>query len=247
VRPIGGDLMVGAGCLGHSDRLLAMSSRDSPQRGRELMRRSSVVAVIAMLMAAGAFALGHTSTPRAGSPNLIRLEHGVPVGVLDTRAGALAAADNYLASEDEALLSADGTRRVVDAIWAPADRAVELVQPFPAAGLAGKPATFAGLKLTAAVAADKLESYTPQTAQIAVWHEITIWSPTVAPTQRWTLDTVTLVWDSGRWLVAQRSPAPDSKTPVPSWTSGGPPDRTSRAFDARLAGMSAPYYEGSQP
>jgi hypothetical protein len=135
----------------------------------------------------------------------------------------------------------------VDTEWAPGDRAVELAQPFQAAALAGKPAAFADLKLAASVAAHKLESYTPQTAQIGVWHEITIWSPTVVPTQRWTLDTVTLVWDSGRWLVASRSSAPDSQTPVPSWTSGGRQERTSQAFDARLAGMSAPYYDGSQP
>jgi hypothetical protein len=198
-------------------------------------------------MAAGAFALGYGSTPKAVRPNPTQLEHGMPVGVLDTRAGALAAADNYVASEDEATLSAAAIRRVVDTVWAPEDRAVELVQPFPAAALAGKPHTFARLKLTAAVAADKLESYAPQTARIGVWHEITIWSPTIVPTQRWILDTITLVWGSGRWLVASRSSAPDSETPVPSWTSGGPADRTSQAFDARLAGMSAPYYEGSQP
>ena len=61
------------------------------------------------------------------------------------------------------------------------------------------------------------------------------------------LDTVTLVWDDGRWLVASRTSAPDSKTPVPAWTSGTPRDSTSEAFDTRLAGMSAPYYRGVTP
>jgi hypothetical protein len=206
-----------------------------------------VVAIAALLIAAGASALGYGPAPKAARPNPIRLEHGVPIGVLDTPAGALAAADNYVASEDDALLSPGELRQVVDTVWAPAERAVELAQPFPAAALAGKPATFAGLRLTAAVAADKLEAYTPQSAEIGVWDEITIWSPTVAPTQRWTLDTVTLVWDAGGWLVASRSAAPDSGTPVPEWTSGGAQDRTSEAFDARLAGMSAPCYGGGLP
>jgi hypothetical protein len=208
---------------------------------------TSFVALAAVLAMAGGLAVGSETKPRATLPDPIRLETGVPVGILDTESGAVAAADNYVASEDDALLSPAGIRRVVDTVWAPTDRAVELARPFPAAALAGKPATFAGLKLIAAVAADKLEAYTPRTAQVDVWEEIMAWSPTVEPTQRWTLDTVTLEWDSGRWLVASRAAAPDSATPVPAWTSGGGLDRTSRAFDARLVGMSAPYYRGSHP
>jgi hypothetical protein len=124
---------------------------------------------------------------------------------------------------------------------------VELAQPFPAATLAGKPATFPGLELAAAVAGAELDSYTPASAQVVVWHEITLWSPAVVPTQRWSLDTVMLVWDGGRWLVASRTAAPDPETPVPAWTSGTPRDNTSEAFDTRLAGMSGPYYTGVTP
>jgi hypothetical protein len=203
-----------------------------------------LVAVALVLIAGGAMTFGYETAARAVRPNPIRLEHGVPVGVLDTPAGAVAAADNYVASEDDALLSSDELRRVVNTVWAPQERQVELAQPFPAAALAGKPTSFAGLSLTAAVAADRLESFTRQGAEIGVWEEITVWSPTVVPTQRWTLDTVTLAWGSGRWLVTTRSASPDSATPVPAWTSGTAQDRTSQAFDTRLAGMSAPYYGG---
>lgn len=211
-----------------------------------MMRNVSLLAAL-LLITAGSLAFGYATMPRGTRPNSMRLDHGVPVGVLDTAAGAVAAADNYVASEDNALLSAGQLRRVVDTEWAPAERAVELAQPFPAATLAGKSATFAGLKLTAAVAADKLEAYSPRRAQVGVWSEITTWSPTVLPTQRWALDTVTLVWDSGRWLVASRSAAPDAATPAPAWTSGGMQDRATAAFDTRLAGMSAPYYGGAAP
>lgn len=209
------------------------------------MRGWSLLVVLVVLpISVAAVAVGYRTAPKRAAANPVRLERGVPVGVLDTPAGALAAADNYLVSEDDALVSADRLRRVIDTAWAPAERSVELAQPFPAAAVAGRPATFAGLKLTAAVAADKLEAYTPRSAQVGVWHEFTTWAPSVAPTQRWSLDTVTLVWASGHWLIASRSTAPDSATPVPGWTSGSPSDRTSAAFDARLAGMSAPYYGG---
>jgi hypothetical protein len=206
---------------------------------------AGVVAVL--LVVVGALALGYQTAPRVVGTNPIRLEAGVPVAVVDTPVGAIAAAENYLASEDDALLSRGEIQRVVDTLWAPGERDVELAQPFPAAALAGRPATFPGLKLAAAVAGAKLESYSPQSAQVLVWHEITLWSGSVAPTQRWVLDAVTLVWDSGRWLVAARMAAPDSETPVPAWTSGTPQDRTTEAFDTRLVGMSAPYYRGLTP
>ena len=211
------------------------------------MRTRFVLALGAVVVTAGALAFGYETVPATTRPNAIRLEHGVPVGVLDTRAGAVAAADNYVATEDDSLLSPSQIRGVVDTEWAPQERAVELAQPFLAAALAGEPATLDGLKLTAAVAADKLQAYSPQSAQVSVWSEITIWSSTVAPTQRWTLDTVTLAWDSGRWLVTSRSTAPDSSTPVPVWTSGDMRDRASTTFDTRLADMSAPYYSGGTP
>ena len=211
------------------------------------MRTRFVLALGAVVVTAGALAFGYETVPATTRPNAIRLEHGVPVGVLDTRAGAVAAADNYVATEDDSLLSPSQIRGVVDTEWAPQERAVELAQPFLAAALAGEPATLDGLKLTAAVAADKLQAYSPQRAQVSVWSEITIWSSTVAPTQRWTLDTVTLAWDSGRWLVTSRSTAPDSSTPVPVWTSGDMRDRASATFDTRLADMSAPYYSGGTP
>jgi hypothetical protein len=207
---------------------------------------AGILIVGSLVITAGGVALGYETSAKPTRPNPIRLRDGVPVGVLDTPDGALAAADNYVASEDNALLSPDSLRRVVNAVWAPAERSVELAQPFPAAALAGKPGTFSGLKLTAAVAADKLEAFTPRTAQVGVWHELTIWSPSVEPTQRWSDDTLTLVWDSGRWLIASRSAVPDAVTPVPAWTSGAPADRTSQAFDARLAGMSAPFYGAAE-
>jgi hypothetical protein len=210
------------------------------------MRRSLALITLGALLLAGGFAAGHQPSSRSVSrPPIIRLEHGVPVAVRNSPAGAIAAADNYLAAEDQALTAAGALRQVVGADWAPADRATELSRPFPAATLAGRPQTFAGLKLTAAVAATKLVSYAGGDAEVGVWHEVTVWSSAVEPTQRWMLDTVGLRWSSGQWVIASRSSAPDAHTPVPAWTNGTTADRTTGAFESRLAGMSVPYYEGA--
>lgn len=210
------------------------------------MRRAAwSVAEISLPLIAVAALVGYSTAPTTEHPNPIRLDHGIPVVVLDTPGGALAAADNYLASEDSALFSADQLRTVVNTDWLPQERSVELTQALPSAALQSTPFGLGDAQLTAAVAADKLEAFTRVSARVGVWHEITVWSsaPVVSqPAQHWMLDTVTLAFNGSRWLVASRSTAPDSRTPVPAWTSGGPRDRTIEAFDTRLAGMSAPYY-----
>jgi hypothetical protein len=198
--------------------------------------------VCAVLVLGAAVAGGLATAPVTTDPDPIMVRQGVPVGVERTPNGAIAAADNYVAAEDRALTSAAGMRAVVETDWVPSARRVELAQPYPAAAIAGKPLSFPGLRLAADVAADRLESYSSNTAQIGVWDEITVWSSTVAPTQHWELDTINLVWGAGQWQVASRLTAPDAQTPVPSWTSGGPADRTSAAFDSQLAGMATPYY-----
>ena len=63
----------------------------------------------------------------------------------------------------------------------------------------------------------------------------------MSPRQGWNLVDTTLVWRRGRWLVlsmnTERTPAP-----VPSVVFVDGPNNQSRVFDARLAGMTAPYY-----
>jgi hypothetical protein len=208
-------------------------------------RRALALLAVAAIPGAGA-AAGFATAPVTAHPNPIVLKQGVPVGVQGTPGGAVAAADNYVATEDRDLLSVRQLRTLVEADWAPSARSVELAQPYPAAALTGKLATFAGLHVVADVAADRLEAYAADSAQVDVWAEVTLWSPAIVPMQRWELDAVSLIWSHGQWLIASRSSSPDAQTPVPSWTSGGPGDRTSSAFDARLAGMSTPYY-GAAP
>lgn len=206
------------------------------------MGRAALVTAGALAVIAGAFWGGYATPRTTAHPNPIVLEHGVPVGVGHSSSGALAAADNYLAAEDSSLLSPGALRAVVDTDWTVRERQVELAQAVPAASLRTTPAELGDTKLTASVAAHKLESYAPSSARVGVWHELTVWSSTLAPTQYWSLDTVTLLWRDGRWLVSSRVTSPTTATPVPPWSGGSPDDRTSAAFDQRLAGMSAPYY-----
>jgi hypothetical protein len=241
---------VGAGNRGIGRQRIDPDDRGRDGRGDAVTRGrigSPVAAALAVaaLVVGAAGAAGLATPPAMPHPDPIVLHRAVPVGVQDTPAGAIAAADNYLAAEDRALLSRSLLRTLVDLDWSPSARAAEFARPLPAAALAGKPETFPGLELTAAIAADRLDAYTAGTAQVGVWHEITLWSPTIAPAQRWELDAVSLVWRSGQWQVATRVAAPDAQTPVPSWTGGDQQDRTSAAFDARLAGMSTPYYGGT--
>jgi len=200
------------------------------------------LAIGAAVLVAGAFTAGLATRAHTAHPDPVRLDRGVPIGVLHTPDGAVAAADNYLAAEDGALLSPDQLRQVIATDWTPRERQVELSQPLPTATLKTTPQQLGDTRLTAVVAANKLESFSSNRAQVGVWHELTTWSSTRPPAQHWMLDTVTLVWQDGRWLTTSRVTAPDADTPVPAWTNGGPSDRTSQAWDEQLAGMTAPYY-----
>lgn len=207
---------------------------------------------VALFVAAGT--LGVTQATSPTHPNALRLERGVPVVVADTPQDAVAAADNYLAAEDQALLKPAKLRLVVDTDWAPQERQVELSQGLPWMALPPRttPSGAArgcggACRITGAVAANKLESFARGSAQVAVWHEIVLWGPAFEPSQYWMLDTLALVWDGRAWVVSSRVPATGSQTPVPEWTNGTAVDQTGLAWDQRLAGMTPPLYGGGRP
>jgi hypothetical protein len=205
-----------------------------------VVRAVLAVGAVAALVAVGAAGYGSAGSTPASNP--LRLVSGIPVGVLDSPAGAVSAADNYLAAEDGALLDPALLRRVIATDWTVADRQSEASLTVPSAALRTTPGSLGDLHLTAAVAGDRLESYSPRAARVGVWHEVTFWSSSVAPAQHWSLDSVALVWRSGRWQVASRVVAPVAQTPVPGWVNAAPGERSSAALSAALSGMSAPYY-----
>jgi hypothetical protein len=88
------------------------------------MPRRTVAGVAAVLAAGAAFglafAVGRATAPSPAPADAIRLVHDLPVGVLDTPAGALAAADNYVAVGITASLDGRELEAFADALVTPA-------------------------------------------------------------------------------------------------------------------------------
>ncbi len=173
----------------------------------------------------------------------VELLGGVPVGVKDTQAGALAAADDYVAlssqsvEQDPALFAA-----LVAQVYAPEIRERTLAQAAQIrAGDTQNMSNYQqGGRGIAVIAARRLDSYTPRSATVTSWLAGMVWGPRLAPRQSWNLIDTTLHWQSGRWLVTasetDRTPAP-----VPAIVYVNAHNDDARAF-GRLAGMSAPFY-----
>jgi hypothetical protein len=181
---------------------------------------------------------GHASPTEA-----IRLADGVPVGVKDTPAGALAAADNYLAvasqsiEQDPLVFSA-----LVAQAYAPQARPGTLAQAQKVrAGDAQNMANYRdGGRGIAVIAARRLDSYTPASATVTSWLGGFVWGPQLSPRQTWNLVDTTLDWQAGRWLVLSSDTDP-TPAPVPSIVYVDGPNDRAPAFD-RLAAMTAPFY-----
>ncbi len=204
------------------------------------------VCVLALVVLLGVFMASSGSGGR-GQAGAIELVDGVPVGVRHTRAGALAAADNYLAlasqsvEQDPAVFAA-----LVAQVYAPGIRAGTLAQAgrLRARDVQNMSNYRQGGRGIAVVAARRLDSYTPQQATVTSWLGGVVWGPRLAPRQTWNLVSTTLRWQAGRWLVEASSTAP-TLAPVPSivYVEGGN-DRAG-AF-ARLAGMTGPFYGAAE-
>ena len=177
------------------------------------------------------------------APGAIELSHGVPVGVQDTRAGALAAADNYLAlasqsvEQDPAAFAA-----LVAQAYAPAvrDRTLAQAQQLRGADTQNMTNYQQGGHGIAVIAARRLDSYTPQAATVTSWLGGFVWGPDLSPRQSWNLVDTTLRWQAGRWLVVSSNTDP-TPAPVPSVVYVNGANDRSPAF-GRLAGMTAPFY-----
>jgi len=199
----------------------------------------AVLALVLALLAVGVLAPGRAGRP----PSAIELSHGVPVGAQDTRAGALAAADNYLAlasqsvEQDPAAFAA-----LVAQAYAPAVRDHTLAQAQQLRGADTQNMTNyqQGGHGIAVIAARRLDDYTPQAATVTSWLGGFVWGPDLSPRQSWNLVDTTLRWQAGRWLVVS-SNTDLTPAPVPSVVYVNGANDQSPAF-GRLAGMTAPFY-----
>jgi hypothetical protein len=204
---------------------------------------------LAGLLALGALATGAligraTTSARGGTPAAATIVHGIPVGVQDSAAGALAAADNYLAIASQTVEQNPAEfAALVNTVYAPGSRASTLAQAAAARGadVADMRNYARGGRAVAVIAARRLDHYTPGRATVTSWLGGFVWGPAISPRQSWNLVDTTLLWRQGRWLIASMS-TERTAAPVPSvvFVDGG--NNRSGAFDARLAGMTAPFY-----
>ncbi|MGA2321560.1 MAG: hypothetical protein ABSG95_12600 [Solirubrobacteraceae bacterium] len=215
------------------------------ERGLSALAAAAValglLALVLALLAAGV--LGPDAAGRGSAPGAIKLSHGVPVGVQDTPAGALAATDNYLAlasqsvEQDPAVFAA-----LVAQVYAPAVRNRTLAQAQKLRGADTQNMTNyrRGGHGIAVIAARRLDTYTPMAATVTSWLAGFVWGPALPPRQSWNLVDTTLRWQAGRWLVVSSDTDP-TPAPVPSVVYVSAANDQSPAF-GRLAGMTAPFY-----
>lgn len=201
-----------------------------------------VGAVVLVLLLASILGLAHSGV-HGGEVAAVKLIGGVPVGVQDTSAGALAAADNYVAlasqsiEQDPAMFA-----ELVAQVYAPQARIHALAEAgHVRAGDTQNMSNYReGGHGIAVIAARRLDSYTPDTATVTSWLGGFVWGRHLAPRQTWDLVDTTLSWHARRWLVLN-SNTDATPAPVPSIVYVEGDNNQTPAF-ARLAGMSAPFY-----
>ena len=201
----------------------------------------ALVTLVLMLLLVGVLGPGRAGPGTA--PGAIELSDGVPVGVEHTRAGALAAADNYLAlasqsiEQDPAVFAA-----LVAQVYAPEARSRTLAQAqqLRAGDTQNMTNYQQGGRGIAVIAARRLDSYTPQLATVTTWLGGFVWGANLLPRQSWNLVDTTLRWQAGRWLVVS-SNTDSTPAPVPSVVYVNGPNDQAPAF-GRLTGMTAPFY-----
>src|SRR6266566_1058710 len=209
--------------------------------------RATIVLATTIALAVSAFVLLGLRLARHGGAGgsavgAIQLEGGVPIGVEHTPAGALAAADNYLAASSQTLEQDPGAfGALVARVYAPANRQQTLAQAqqLRLSDPVGMNNYGEGGRGLAVVAARRLDSYTASSATVTSWLAGFVWGPHLPARQSWNLVDTTLAWRSGRWLVvsSQTDPTP---APVPAIVYVEGRNDSSAAF-SRLAGMTAPF------
>ncbi len=215
-----------------------------PGFGRRRLAALAAAFVLGALASAPVLSLSRDgATAPAGPPGAVELVGGVPVGVLDSRAGALAAADNYVALASQSVEQDPRTfEALVAQAFAPHARSAALSEAshIRAADAQNMTNYSEGGRGIAVVAARRLDAYSPASATVTTWLGGFVWGPRLEPRQTWNLVDTRLSWQRGRWLVISSS-TDATAAPVPSVVYVQGANDRAGAFSA-LAGMSAPYY-----
>jgi hypothetical protein len=221
-----------------------MSFRGHGRRTGAASRQKFVaLAIVAIALAATGFMAGTTAP--AATPDPVQTRAGVPIGVEHTPAGAVAAADEYVATE-QATVERDPARfaALVSKDYVASVRAGSL-----AAGRDDRLRDPAGMKLSASggesfttVAAHRLDWYRSSAAQVTTWAGQVFWGPHQPPSQVWALGRTDLIWRNGRWEVSGMSTLPTPAPAPAALPQDGPTDDTAADFYARLNGFVAVSY-----
>lgn len=212
----------------------------------------AALAVVGVLLAAGGWAIGRSGKSNGiegrssvVASDSIHLSNGVLIGVLRTRGGALAAADNYVAQSSQTVVKDPAAySRLIRKVWVADGRAQALSEGERARRLAPEAVqNYAeGGQAISVVAARRLESYDGVHATVLTWGGGFVWGPHKKPTQRWFLATVQLAWSGGLWRVQaldELERAAPSPYQVVVGQSGAD---SSHVFDRALRRMTAPIY-----
>jgi hypothetical protein len=217
-------------------------------------RRWGVIAgviVAVLLVGAIGWVVGRSTAPEGsaaadgGSTAApVRMVDGVPVGIQHSRAGALAAADNYLAVTTETVVQdPERFEALVRRVFVPAYQAQALKEGEDARAAAqGAVANYeAGGRALAIIAARRLDTYSEDRAVVTTWRSGVLWGPAERPAARWFLSETELQWDGQRWLVAKMDDARRA-APSPILKYRDRESTRTSAFERELRGMTAPTY-----
>jgi len=213
-----------------------------PVRLTRRHRRAGLVTVTALLLA-GSFLAGRTGSVPAADP--IETIGGVPVGIEHSPAGAVAAADEYVAAEQQTVERSPARfAALVSADYVQSAQASSL-----AAASSDRQRDPAGMALWAGggesftvIGAHRLDWYRRDSARVTTWAGQIFWGPRQAPSQVWAIGRTTLVWRGGRWRVSAISTLPEP-APVPAaLPQADARDDSREVFETQLQGFTPVSY-----
>lgn len=203
------------------------------------------VASTVVLLFGTVFVLGRGAGSSAPASNPVRYIGGVPVVVDHSPAGALTAADNYVAASYASVeLNPVKYARLIRAVYSPAIRTAAT-----SGAVAVRDQNLSAMRLWARgghslslIGGRRLDYYSDDKAQISTWNADVFWGPGRPPKQAWVLTQMSLRWVDDRWLVTSIATLPTGG-PVPALTPQAATGNDSVAtFDTALAGFTPPSY-----
>jgi hypothetical protein len=175
--------------------------------------------------------------PALAGPGPAGLRAEVPVGFARTEAGAVAAAASYVTTGSTLLamdlLAVEAAVRQM-AAEDTADRQVEDALARIAATRSALAAGEGPIHFRQGCLAARVDAWTPQRAQVAVWNVGVLSRKAAAPPQAaWAVSSFDLVWEHGDWKIHAETINPG---PAPI-VNGSVTPATSEEFAAALAGF----------